>query len=265
MNIYKVLNEITLYIDNNLSQEIDYQHIAKMLGVNVFTMQRLFSIIAGIPIGEYIRKRKLSCAAFDLYQNKMRVMDVAIKYGYENATSFSRSFENFHGIKPSKINKTTKLKEYPRIIFEEIERINLDIQYEIIELPELTLYENSIATSNETISAYAPAFFEDCSKMYEEKYGHINYGMVTYEDVERYKCIKYSILYDKKVDGFNKVVIPKHRWLKFEIPCQNAEDIQKMSKLFYEEFLPSCKYNLSDLPELEYYHDDITDFLVPIE
>lgn len=110
MNIYKVLNQITLYIDDNLTEEIDYQYIAKMLGVNVFTMQRLFSIIAGIPIGEYIRKRKLSSAAYDLYQNHMLVMDVAIKYGYESATSFSRSFENFHGIKPSKINKSTKLK-----------------------------------------------------------------------------------------------------------------------------------------------------------
>lgn len=198
MNIYKVLNQITLYIDDNLTEEIDYQYIAKMLGVNVFTMQRLFSIIAGIPIGEYIRKRKLSSAAYDLYQNHMLVMDVAIKYGYESATSFSRSFENFHGIKPSKINKSTKLKEYPRIIFAEIERLNTDISYEIIELPELILYEKSIPTSNETISNDAPEFFFKCSREYENIYGHIKYGMITYEDVERCKCIKYSILYDQK-------------------------------------------------------------------
>lgn len=265
MNIYKVLNQITLYIDENLDSIIDYQHIAKMLGVNVFTMQRLFSIIAGIPIGEYIRKRKLSYAAFDLYQNKMLVMDVAIKYGYENATSFSRSFENFHGIKPSKINKTTKLKEYPRIIFNEIERPNLDIPYEIIELPELILYESSIPTSNETISKDAPSFFEQASKLYEDKYGHITYGMVTYEDIDRFKCIRYSILYDKEISSFNKFIIPCHRWLKFSISSQKAEDIQRMSKLFYKEFLPSCKYNLANLPELEHYHDNITDFLVPIE
>lgn len=265
MNIYKVLNQITLYIDNNLTEEIDYQHIAKMLGVNVFTMQRLFSIIAGIPIGEYIRKRKLSSAAYDLYQNHMLVMDVAIKYGYESATSFSRSFENFHGIKPSKINKSTKLKEYPRIIFAEIERPNADISYEIIELPELILYEKSIPTSNETIASDAPSFFLECSNAYASTYGHIKYGMVTYEDIERYKCVKYSILYDQKITGFKKIVIPHHKWLKFTITNQEALDIQEMSKLFYQEFLPSCKYNLADLPELEYYHDDITDFLVPIE
>ena len=117
MNIYKSLNEITEYIDNNLEEEISYEVLAKMLGVNVYTMQRLFTMIAGISLSEYIRKRRLSSAGYDLYEGNLKVIDVAVKYQYDNPTSFSRAFEKFHGIKPSLVNKETKLKNFPRIIF----------------------------------------------------------------------------------------------------------------------------------------------------
>ena len=111
MNIYKNLNEITKYIDDNLENEINYEVLAKFLGVNVYTMQRLFTMIAGISLSEYIRKRRLSNAGFDLYKGNQKIIDIAIKYQYDNATSFSRAFEKFHGIKPSLVNKETKLKE----------------------------------------------------------------------------------------------------------------------------------------------------------
>ena len=119
MNIYKSLNEITEYIDKNLEEEISYDVLAKMLGVNVYTMQRLFTMIAGLSLSEYIRKRRLSSAGYDLYEGNLKVIDVAVKYQYDNATSFSRAFEKFHGIKPSLVNKETKLKNFPRIVFNE--------------------------------------------------------------------------------------------------------------------------------------------------
>ena len=91
--------------------------------------------------------------------------------------------------------------------------------------------------------------------------------MVTYEESEEEcheKTNAYWVLYDKEITGLEKVVIPKSKWLLFRINSQEAKDIRDMSQQFYLDFLPSCKYNLSNLPELEYYHDDITDFLVPI-
>ena len=84
----------------------------------------------------------------------------------------------------------------------------------------------------------------------------IGFGSQNYE---------YWILYCKKIDEFTKHLFPKSKWIKFEINSQDSKDIQAMSRKFYNEFLPSCKYNLKDLPELEYYHDGITDFLIAIE
>ena len=260
MNIYKALNEITNYIDDNLEEEIDYTVLAKKLGVNVYTMQRLFSMIAGISLSEYIRKRRLSCAGFDLYEGNLKVIDVAVKYQYDNATSFSRAFEKFHGIKPSLVNKNTKLKNFPRIVFDEDVNIVSELDYEIVNLDEFDLYGVSITTNNDEIGNDAPLFFKKTEEKYIDIYGEIKYGMITYND-KREESQKYYCLYDKKIDGFEHIKIPKSKWLKFRIDSQKAKDI---CNKFYGEFLPSVKYNLKQLPELEYYHDDVTDFLVAI-
>ncbi len=263
MNIYKSLNEITEYIDKNLEEEIIYEVLAKMLGVNVYTMQRLFTMIAGISVSEYIRKRRLSSAGYDLYEGNLKVIDVAVKYQYDNATSFSRAFEKFHGIKPSLVNKETKLKNFPRIVFNEDINLTTELDYEIINLDEMNLYGVSITTNNDEIGKDAPLFFRQTEDKYLNKYGEVKYGMITY-DIEREESQKYYCLYDKKIEEFEHIKIPKSKWLRFRINSQNAKDIQDISHKFYGEFLPSVKYNLKELPELEYYHDGITDFLVAI-
>lgn len=220
-------------------------------------------MIVGISLSEYIRKRRLSNAGFDLYEGNLKIIDIAVKYQYDNATSFSRAFEKFHGIKPSLVKKETKLKNFPRIIFNEDINITTELDYEIITLDEINLYGVSIKTNNEKIGHDAPLLFKETLNKYIDKYGEIKYGMITY-DIEREESKKYYCLYDKVIDKFEHIKIPKSKWLRFRINSQNAEDIQEISHKFYREFLPSCKYNLKELPELEYYHDDVTDFLVAI-
>ena len=264
MNIYKALNEMIDYIEENLDEKINYDYLSKFLGVNTYTLQRLFSLLTNTSIAEYIRKRRLSVAGEELYNEKNKVMDIAIKYQYDNATSFSRAFEQFHGIKPSQVNKETKLKIFPKIVFEEKEANNKEISYEIVERDEITLYGLSIPTTEETIEYDAPRFFKEIREKYLAKYGEISYGMVSYEDELRLHCNAYWVMYEQPIEEFKKIIIPKSKWLSFKIPNQEAPDIREASQTFYKSFLPSCQYNLSDLPELEYYHDDITEFLVPI-
>ena len=263
MNIYKALNEITDYIDKHLEEKTSYELLAKKLGVNVYTFQRLFTMIAGISLSEYIRKRRLSNAGYDLYDKNMRIIDVAFKYQYDNATSFSRAFEKFHGIKPSSINKETRLKNFPKIVFNENINISSELEYEIITLDKMELYGLSINTNNDKIGKDAPAFYSEFFKKYSSKYGDIKYGMITY-DIEREESQKYYCLYDKEIKDFEHISIPSSKWLCFRINSQDPKDIQRISHIFYGEFLPSVKYNLKELPELEYYHDGITDFLVAI-
>ena len=94
---------------------IDYEKIAKSAYSSSFHFQRMFGIMCGFTLGEYIRKRKLTLAGQDLLTKKMKVIDVAFKYGYETPESFSRAFYKFHGITPSKVKKGCLLKSFSKL------------------------------------------------------------------------------------------------------------------------------------------------------
>ena len=104
--------------------------------------------------------------------------------------------------------------------------------------------------------------FGDTIEMPDERLKKLQRGQEMHKTI--IDSLKVDGLDDKEIKEFEHIKIPKSKWLKFRINSQNAKDIQNISYKFYGEFLPSVKYNLKELPELEYYHDGITDFLVAI-
>ena len=111
MNIYQKINEITEYINHSMEKCpccncATINVLARIMGVNSYTMQRIFSLLTTITLSDYIRKRRLSCAGYDFITNNEKIIDVALKYQYESATAFSRAFEKFHGIKPSIVHQS---------------------------------------------------------------------------------------------------------------------------------------------------------------
>lgn len=266
MNIYKNLNDVIEYIENNLENEIKYEKIAQILCTNEYTAKRIFSLLANITLAEYIRNRRLSNAGFDLFKGNEKMIDISLKYQYESVTAFSRAFEKFHGIKPSKVrNNPEKLKVYTRLHFNEDITENSDMEYSIIQLEEFKVYGIGFKTSYEKIQKEAPEFFLKMQNKYNDAYGEIDFGIVFYESRFESNNFEYWIAYKKKIDEFNEITIPKSKWLVFKVQNQNSKDIQKVSREFYEKFIPSSKFKLKDLPEFEYYHDGITEFLVAIE
>lgn len=265
MNIYRNLNEITEYIEENLENNIDYNKLAQKMATNEYTMKKVFQFLANISLSEYIRNRRLSNAGYDLYKGNEKIIDIAIKYQYDNPTSFSRAFEKFHGIKPSNVKSNPeKLKVFPKLQFDENINENENMEYSIVELDELTLYGKGFKTTASTIRKEVPKYFAKMRKQYVDKYGEFDYGIIVYEDRFDSDDYEYWVAYNKEVAEFEKMVIPKSKWLKFKIDSQEADDIQKVSIEFYEKFIPSSKFTFKPLPELEYYHDDITEFLIPI-
>ncbi len=263
MNIYKALNEMLEYIEENLENKIEYNELAQFLGTNEVMLQRLFSMLCNISLSEYIRKRRLTKAGIDLINGQGKIIDIAVKYQYDNATSFSRAFEKFYGVKPSQIKKEPiGLKVFSKIHFDEKEEDNENIEYSIIEREKMTLYGKKVETTIGDIRTDAPAF---CKFMRTEYGGDFQYGMTEYiERFEETKCY-FWVLYENHQKGLETYEIPKSKWISIRINSQEAIDIQKQIRKFYAKFIPSCEYKIKELPELEYYHDDITDFLVPIE
>ncbi|MBP3463942.1 MAG: AraC family transcriptional regulator [Clostridia bacterium] len=268
MNIYKKLNQSIEYIENNLENNIETKRIAQILEMNEQLAQNIFYCICGISISEYVRNRRLSNAGFDLYNTNMSIVDIAVKYQYTSATSFSRAFEKFHNIKPSQIkNGQKKLRVYSRIKLQEIEEKNSSIEYEIIDQEQMELYGTYIETTIEEIRKVAPDFWFEIYYKYKEKYGDIDYGMTSYDN--RFECnkCKYWVLYKNKVNEkeFQKVILPKSKWIVFKTKTQDTKEIQETTQKIYKEFIPSTKYKFKELPELEYYHNNIVEIMMPLE
>jgi AraC family transcriptional regulator len=113
------MNRAVSYIEDNLEQDIDYDQIAKIALCSVYQFQRMFSFVLDVPLSEYIRRRRLTLAAFDLKNRKNTVMDIALKYRYETPESFSRAFQSLHGMTPTLArNAGSELKAFPRISFQ---------------------------------------------------------------------------------------------------------------------------------------------------
>lgn len=82
------------YIENNLDGEIDYSFVARTACCSEYHFSRMFSSLAGIPLSEYIRRRRLTKAAFDIQAGREKIIDVAVKYGYDSSDAFTRAFKS---------------------------------------------------------------------------------------------------------------------------------------------------------------------------
>ncbi len=269
MNIYINLNKAIKYIEENLEEQIEYKKIAQILGMNEYTAQTAFYVLCNITIADYIRKRRLSNAGYDLYNGNESITEIAIKYQYTSPTAFSRAFEKFHGIKPSLVKqKPHGLKIFSKLEFDEEQKEKTTIEYKIIEKEELILFGIGKKTTIENIQKEAPLIWKNEYDKYGKDYGYFDYGMTSYYG-NRFECqnCKYWVLYERKIENkdFQKIVIPKSKWIVFRINSQETKDIQETTQKFYKEFLPSTKYKIREIPELEHYYDDITDFMIPIE
>ncbi|QWI51758.1 AraC family transcriptional regulator [Bacillus mycoides] len=119
MDSLKNMNAAMQHIEDNLTHEIDFKEVAKIAFCSEYHFKRMFSFLAGISLSEYIRCRRLTLAAFELKDSNAKVIDVAIKYGYNSPDSFTRAFQNLHGITPSEARSTIRsLKAYSPMTFQ---------------------------------------------------------------------------------------------------------------------------------------------------
>ncbi len=118
MDLLQNMNRAMRYIEEHLTDEIDFKELAKIAFCSEYHFKRMFSFLAGVTLSEYIRRRRLTLAAFDLKDKNARVIDVAFKYGYSSPDSFTRAFQQLHGITPSEARSNGHaLKAYPPMTF----------------------------------------------------------------------------------------------------------------------------------------------------
>ncbi|MDM5211039.1 AraC family transcriptional regulator [Peribacillus sp. NJ4] len=134
MDLLKNMNGAIKFIEDNLTNEIDFKEVARLAYCSEYHFKRMFSFLAGISLSEYIRRRRLTLAAFELKDNTIKVIDIAIKYGYSSPDSFTRAFQHLHGITPSEARSNGhSLKAFPPMSFQLSIKGGSEMNYRIEE------------------------------------------------------------------------------------------------------------------------------------
>ncbi|USK74031.1 AraC family transcriptional regulator [Peribacillus frigoritolerans] len=134
MDSLKNMNGAIKFIEENLTNEIDFKEVARLAYCSEYHFKRMFSFLAGISLSEYIRRRRLTLAAFELKNSNIKVIDIAIKYGYSSPDSFARAFQHLHGITPSEARSNGhSLKAFPPMSFQLSIKGGSEMNYRIEE------------------------------------------------------------------------------------------------------------------------------------
>lgn len=249
MNIYEDLNKCIKYIEDNLENKISYNQIEKIFGCNISTVQKVFSLITGMTITEYIRRRKLSVAVADI-KNNQKIIDIAYKYGYKSAESFSRSFKKMHNILPSKVkNKSTMCNLQPVLKFSKSENKN-NILYRIEELDKLILYGIRQEANASDVPKTAEKLWNEFKKKYPTTVKTERYGITKMEDN---KCYYYCAT-KNKISNLEKIIIPKSKWIIFKTSSFIGKDIQKAILEAIDEHTPNIGLKVKNEIQLEKYN-----------
>src|SRR5690606_32308608 len=114
--------------------DIDFKEVARQAQCSEYHFSRMFSFLSGVTLSEYIRRRRLTLAAFELQTGEMKIIDAAVKYGYKSADAFARAFQTLHGISPSAAkSRGSSLTAYPRMTFQLTIQGGSAMNYRIVE------------------------------------------------------------------------------------------------------------------------------------
>ncbi|MBX4265530.1 AraC family transcriptional regulator [Clostridium estertheticum] len=264
MKWLKQLSEVVDYIESNLTGVISYDEVAKIACCSTYYFQRIFSYVADIPLSEYIRRRRMTAAAFELQTSDKKVMDIGLKYGYESPTSFNRAFQSVHGVAPTVARtKGTLLTAYSPISFSisVVGGENMNYRIETKERIRIVGARTALQEDMDQNQKIVPLFWnrmlestlfsEICGLIDKESYGI--FGVTAYTNPQN---IYYYIAAptDKPVpDGMFEFEIPAATWVVFECNGHFKESVQTIFKRFLTEWLPVSGYEYAQLPDIEVY------------
>jgi len=245
------------YIEDNLTEELDIHDIAEKACVSAFHFQRIFNVLCGFTVGEYIRNRRLSIAAEELSKSDAKVIDVAMKYGYDSPDSFTRAFSKFHGISPSAAKlKGAKLKSFARVRIKLTLEGGTMLEYKIVEKAQFTVMGKVRNFDIETSYDEVPKFWREHMESGENKIVCGMYGVCMDSDGVKfdYMIADNYLPWNEIPEGYETRVIPAGTWAVF--PCRGPlpKSLQDVNTKIWSEWLPSCKeYKLAGNYNIELY------------
>ncbi|MBH0161955.1 AraC family transcriptional regulator [Fictibacillus sp. 26RED30] len=273
MDSLKSMNDSLEYIEEHLQDEVDFAEVARRAYCSEYHFKRMFSFLAGIPLSEYVRRRRLTLAAFELQNSDIKVIDVAVKYGYSSPDSFTKAFQQMHGITPSEARKNGQsLKAFPRMSFQLSVKGGSEMNYRIVEKEAFSIvglkkrvplvFEGVNPEIAAMWQSLTPELISELKKLSNiEPSGLIsastNFSERTTENSELDHYIGAATT-NECPESMSQLKVKASTWAVFEAVGPFPETLQNVWGRIYSEWFPSSSYEQTEGPEILWNADKDT-------
>lgn len=282
MDWIEKMNASITHIEQHITDTLKTQDIAKIAGCSPYHFQRMFAYMTGIPLSEYIRRRRMTLAVADLKNNDMKIIDVALKYGYNSPTAFNRAFQSVHGIAPSLIKLDgASVKSYLPLSFQMVVKgvESLDFRIETkeafrvvgISVPLYGDFESmaepvkqiwEIAEVNGTIQKLK-------GLMKKESLGLLEV-MIPDENTESWRYL-IAVASDAPIEeSLEEYIVDSYTWAIFSYKGKTIEETQDLGNRVISEWLPTSGYEYDHGPDISVHTIEgtertILEYWVPVK
>ncbi len=261
MTIHDAIKDSITYIEEHLTDEITFDDLSSRVYYSSFHYQRLFQMITGTTLYQYIRKRRMTLASQELLSNNVKIIDLAYKYQYDSPEAFSRAFKSVIGVSPSQLKKSdVELVSYPQMKLYENDMVPLN--YEVVEKDAFSIngYKKSF-TAEEIVEGKAYSHFwkehrDDIHKLTNTFNLNYNVGAGCYrKDDQSY----YDAIIGVIGEGEDSIRVEAGRWCIFKGQGPVKLELPKLWKRIFLEWFPMTEFQHSGKIELEIFYEGDVD------
>ncbi len=260
------MNKALDYLEEHLAGEVELEAAARLACCSPYHFQRIFPYLAGVPLSEYLRRRRMSLAAADLLAGE-KVVEVALRYGYNSPTAFNRAFQGVHGMPPSQARPGAPLKAYPPIRFQITVKGATEMEYRIVTKQSFRVMGIGAPMSKELEENFqlVPALWARAAQeglparlaplMDPEMPGILGISQAGVEGEFRYLI---AVATDAPLmEGMEEHMIPACTWAVFPGKGAMPGSIQELEQRIFTEWLPTSGYEYANAPDIEVYLEPV--------
>jgi len=264
------MNATINYIEEHITEELDFPKIAQIACSSAYHFQRMFICMTGMPLSEYIRRRRMSLAVADLKNSDAKIIDIASKYGYNSPTAFNRAFQRVHGLAPSLVKQEGAIvKSYPPISFKITIKGVDGMNYRIEKKDAFRIVGISAPLDKDFYGDYNQQLVSGMwqlsdtngttSKLSTLMDGHpggLLGVMVCDDSLEEWRYFA-AVSSTKDIDDtLEEYIVPPYTWAIFYGEGKDTGAIKDLGVRVVTEWLPTSGYEYDNGPDIEVYLSD---------